>query len=95
MYWIFCAFSGILQGCLCMLIYMVLANSGYQLLFENHQNHNVIITGHATLMIVFMVIPVVMEGFGSWLVPIMIGSPYVALLRLYEIFSCLLSPPLC
>ena len=61
----------------------------------NHINcnlHNAIITTHALLMIFFLVMPTLAGAFSNLFVPILIGSPDMAMPRLNTISCWLLVP---
>ena len=65
LYIIFGAVSGIIGTCFSVLIRMQLAAPGCQILAGNYQLHNVIITAHASIMILSMVMPILIGGFGN------------------------------
>ena len=88
----FALFAGLIGTALSIFIRLELGVAGQGFLAGNSQLYNVIITGHGLIMLLFMVSPALLGGFGNWLTPVLVGAPDVAFPRLNNI-SFWFNPP--
>ena len=90
LYLIFGAFMAIVATILSLLIRLNLSSTGSSYFSDNYQLYNVVVTAHAIAMIFLFVMPVLIGGFGNFMVPLLLGIPDVAFPRLNSLSFWLL-----
>ena len=91
LYFILSITGGIIGGLFSVMLRYELMHPGDQFFHGDYQFYNVILTAHALIMVFFMIMPVLMGGFGNWFVPLLIGAPDMAFPRLNNVSFWLLA----
>ena len=93
-YLIFSASAGAVGGALSIIMRAQLMHPGSHVVASG-QEWNTIVTAHGLVMIFFTLMPALIGGFGNYFIPLLIGAPDIAFLRLNNISFWLLVPAFC